>query len=316
MGFSKPVTLTLGQRSAYLCNNPDCRKLTIGPHSEASKSLVTGEAAHVCAESEGGPRYDSGQSEVERNSILNGIWLCTECHTKIDKDTGLYTRETLLNWKQKHEAYISGQGWKPDLPEITISTRRGLTANPTGETKFTAEDFAMFRDHDLFIRNTNSIPIHGFKARMQFPEGIVGFMYLELPNGGQVSFRAEELGGWTVGSKSGKGEVEMSIPQRQWFSDFLFDVDKLNPTFSVSILMRSIQTQQQDQSWKAMMIKDNVIENYFHGSFQYEWRGVYYNRTLVVPILYDKQTRTITTPAIHENPEDAGLRLVTRHKLV
>lgn len=311
MGFSRSVTLTLGQRSAYLCNNPDCRKLTVGPHSEAAKSLITGEAAHICAESEGGPRYDPTQSEMDRNAIANGIWFCTECHTKVDRDPVFYTREKLLNWKAQHEVYISGQGWKPDLPQISISTRRGLTANPTGRTAFTAADFTTFRDHDLAIQNTNSIPIHSFKARLQFPEVIVAYG-LNVPTGANGSFCREDYGGWIVGSKSGKGEIEMNIPANRPFMNGVLEVDKLTPTFAATVLMRSAPAREEPPFPTSP--GEIMVDFYFEGSFQYEWRGIFYSRRFAIPILYDRANRTVTTNAIYENAEDVGLRLVKNYR--
>ena len=47
--FTERVKRTIGERAAHLCSNPECRKLTIGPHSQDSKSLSTGVAAHICA---------------------------------------------------------------------------------------------------------------------------------------------------------------------------------------------------------------------------------------------------------------------------
>src|SRR5262245_12540983 len=89
--FLKETVRELCKRVATLCSNPDCRRTTTGPHSDPSKSTVTGEAAHICAASEGGPRYDPSMTHEQRISAENGIWLCCECHTLIDKDPLRYS---------------------------------------------------------------------------------------------------------------------------------------------------------------------------------------------------------------------------------
>ena len=53
---------------------------TVGPKANMGSSVSVGEAAHIYAASEGGPRFNPGMSEVERRSIENGIWLCSACH--------------------------------------------------------------------------------------------------------------------------------------------------------------------------------------------------------------------------------------------
>ena len=56
--FSSSVKKTMAERVAYLCSNPACRILTIGPHSKSDKVNRLGEAAHITAAIEGGERFD------------------------------------------------------------------------------------------------------------------------------------------------------------------------------------------------------------------------------------------------------------------
>lgn len=104
--FTKEKTNIIAQRAAYLCSNPECRMITSGPHSDKNKSLKNGVAAHICAASVGGPRYDSAQSSEERASISNGIWLCHNCSDLVDKDLNKYTKEVLIDWLKIHGDYI------------------------------------------------------------------------------------------------------------------------------------------------------------------------------------------------------------------
>ena len=57
-----------------------------GPHSNPQKRVSIGEAAHITAAAEGGPRYNPDLTPEERSSIENGIWLCKSCARMIDSD--------------------------------------------------------------------------------------------------------------------------------------------------------------------------------------------------------------------------------------
>ena len=103
--FSAPVKRLLGERAAYRCSNPDCGRITIGASKQDdSKVLKPGVAAHICAASEGGPRYDHTQSPEDRASASNGIWLCATCADTVDKNKGIdFSVELLRRWKEDHE---------------------------------------------------------------------------------------------------------------------------------------------------------------------------------------------------------------------
>ena len=73
-----------GNRCA-MCNNT----LVIDHH--ASSSCPIGEQAHIKGDKPGSARYDSDQSDIERNSYSNLILLCPTCHTIIDKDMTKYS---------------------------------------------------------------------------------------------------------------------------------------------------------------------------------------------------------------------------------
>ena len=105
-GFTQRTRRLLGERVAYRCSNPDCRRTTIGPHSNAEKSLHVGRAAHICAASPGGPRYDSQHTSEQRAAPSNGIWLCSLCADVIDKDEARYSTSTLYAWKHGAETEV------------------------------------------------------------------------------------------------------------------------------------------------------------------------------------------------------------------
>ncbi|WP_329847080.1 hypothetical protein [Stenotrophomonas sepilia] len=106
--FSPTTASRAAKRAAYICSNPVCRRLTIGPDSaDQNKSISTGKASHIKAASKGGPRFDPNQSSAQRRSIANAIWLCGACADLIDKNQGgSYPVVQLENWKKDHEALI------------------------------------------------------------------------------------------------------------------------------------------------------------------------------------------------------------------
>jgi hypothetical protein len=107
-GFTTQTIEALKKRAAFICSNPDCRVMSVAP-SEADelKALYVGKAAHICAASVGGPRYDSEMTSDQRKHISNGIFLCSNCATMIDNNHGAdFTVEQLKEWKSVHEEWI------------------------------------------------------------------------------------------------------------------------------------------------------------------------------------------------------------------
>lgn len=101
--FTLNVKNGLKDRVGGRCSNPQCGRETVGPRVVADKSLIVGEAAHICAATEDGPRYDCNMSTEERKSIFNGIWLCSSCHKLVDSDPERYPVEILRKWKADAE---------------------------------------------------------------------------------------------------------------------------------------------------------------------------------------------------------------------
>lgn len=106
--FTQPDKKKLAERAAYICSNPGCNRITIGPdNTNDQKSIKTGIASHICAASPGGPRYDMSQTPAKRKNISNGIWLCGTCSILIDKNNGFdYPADHLKKWKADHEKLI------------------------------------------------------------------------------------------------------------------------------------------------------------------------------------------------------------------
>lgn len=95
----------MAKRVVYICSNPNCRKITIGPDSKNSINNI-GVAAHICAAAPGGPRYNKNMSEEERKSFDNWIWLCQSCAKLIDSDEDKYTVQLIKSWKDQTENIV------------------------------------------------------------------------------------------------------------------------------------------------------------------------------------------------------------------
>lgn len=142
--FSQPVKNELSLRAAHFCSNPKCLRLTAGPRSNNLRGLPTGHAAHISAASAHGPRFDPTQSEGERSSAANGLWLCRECGDLIDKDASGFTVDMLRAWKRNHEAMIAEvrqKGWSQSIELLRSSQMSPGTAR---------EVIALFEDRRVF----------------------------------------------------------------------------------------------------------------------------------------------------------------------
>ena len=101
--FAEATIEVLAKRVGYLCSRASCRRSTVGPHSSETKATLVAEAAHICAASPGGPRYDPSMTHDERRSPDNGIWLCANCATEVDKDPARFPVSLLRQWKADAE---------------------------------------------------------------------------------------------------------------------------------------------------------------------------------------------------------------------
>ena len=106
--FSQATIKNLQMRAAFLCSKPDCRRLTIAPSKENESDFIyIGNAAHITAASEDGPRYDSTLTPKQRKDISNAIFLCASCAEMIDKNQGAdFSSDLLKDWKNKHEEWV------------------------------------------------------------------------------------------------------------------------------------------------------------------------------------------------------------------
>lgn len=105
--FTQKTIDTLRRRVSNCCSNPECYILTVEPQSsDPTKVIDTGVAAHICAASIGGPRYNEEMTPEERKDIKNAIWLCAHCSIKIDREPDAYPAPLLHHWKNEAEHRI------------------------------------------------------------------------------------------------------------------------------------------------------------------------------------------------------------------
>lgn len=64
----------LARRVNYLCSNPGCGKPTAGPHSDPSKALNIGVAAHITAASRWVRQADGSWVSEQVAGIAVGAW--------------------------------------------------------------------------------------------------------------------------------------------------------------------------------------------------------------------------------------------------
>lgn len=95
--FSEKTKRELAKRAGHRCSNPSCNAPT------SSKNSV-GEAAHIYSVFADGPRYNSNVASEEASDISNGVHLCANCHSMIDKNKGKdYPAKLLQSWKNQCE---------------------------------------------------------------------------------------------------------------------------------------------------------------------------------------------------------------------
>lgn len=85
---------------------------------EKVDSACIGENAHIYGEKPGAARYDSDKTEEYVNSEANLIFLCCNCHTKVDREEKEYSPEKLFEIKHKHELEVIKE--QSEFPEKKI----------------------------------------------------------------------------------------------------------------------------------------------------------------------------------------------------
>lgn len=81
-----------------------CKALLVDP--ENTSAVCIGENAHIYGEKPDAARYDASKDESFVNSESNLIFLCCNCHKKIDTDVASYPVDDLFDLKANHEQWV------------------------------------------------------------------------------------------------------------------------------------------------------------------------------------------------------------------
>lgn len=120
--FSAKTKRQIGARAGWLCSNPGCRAMTVGATRDGEGEMNLGTAAHICAASPRGPRYDASMSREDRISAANGIWLCRDDGTAIDADAKHFTVEMLRGWKRLAEEESWRRVFRNEPPPLVATS--------------------------------------------------------------------------------------------------------------------------------------------------------------------------------------------------
>lgn len=134
--FLAPVKRKIERLAGHVCSI--CRISTTGANADGSDQITIGTAAHICAASPRGPRFDPNMTPSERSAASNGIWLCRNHGDEIDDDEKHYTVDVLRRLKREAEQAswrrVSGRmpiianGTASDNGELREAARRDLAA--------------------------------------------------------------------------------------------------------------------------------------------------------------------------------------------
>jgi hypothetical protein len=160
--FTKQTALEIAKGVTWRCSNPNCGRPTVAANEAQDDTIVIGDAAHICAASPDGPRYDETQTLAQRRAKENGIWLCKVCARVIDRDPAKYTIDVLRTWKRQAQDRALREMLAPRMPApsgevarvealITAANRSGASAGFT-ET-FTALHAAAIADLTAYKRS-------------------------------------------------------------------------------------------------------------------------------------------------------------------
>lgn len=82
-----------------------CRTLLVDTNNPTA--VCIGENAHIYGEKPDAARYDASKVESFVNSEKNLIFLCCNCHKKVDTDISSYPADDLFELKAKHEKWVA-----------------------------------------------------------------------------------------------------------------------------------------------------------------------------------------------------------------
>lgn len=82
-----------------------CKTILVDANNPSAACI--GENAHIYGEKPEAARYNSAKDEAFVNSEQNLIFLCCNCHKKIDTDVASYSADKLFILKTEHEQWVT-----------------------------------------------------------------------------------------------------------------------------------------------------------------------------------------------------------------
>ena len=165
--------VALALRSGNTCAMPLCGQLLSEPRG--NEFVLLGEAAHIAGEHGGGKRgrpsvrFDPEMTEEERNSLSNLLYLCRDCHVRIDAHPHRereYSVDRLLTINAEHEGAVAAAMDEAmaavGFAELETATRWVTEVTPPRP----GQDFSRIpiadkiRKHGLSVSSRNLIRSH------------------------------------------------------------------------------------------------------------------------------------------------------------
>jgi hypothetical protein len=112
MGISVRTQKMLWGRAASRC--AFCRRERVMDATLTDDESLVGEACHIVAAEEDGPRGKSALTREQRDKYANLVLLCNVHHKQVDDQTGEYSVDRLIEIKGLHETWVRQQ-LQPDL---------------------------------------------------------------------------------------------------------------------------------------------------------------------------------------------------------
>jgi len=109
MGIGLKTHKMLWGSSASRCAFPNCKMELVMDATQTDDESIVGEACHIVARSEDGPRGDSPLNSEQRDKYNNLLLLCNVHHKVIDDQVEHYTVDSLKNMKSVHESWVKSQ---------------------------------------------------------------------------------------------------------------------------------------------------------------------------------------------------------------
>jgi len=95
-----PATVRQLYGTAFRCGKPECGRPLYKMNDDTGEIVLNSNVSHICARSEGGPRWDPEMTEDENRSESNLIPMCLEHAYEIDVTPDRYPAELLRKWKR------------------------------------------------------------------------------------------------------------------------------------------------------------------------------------------------------------------------